>query len=642
MHVTNSEHFLMVSRCCRCRRLMLVVVLSAASILVGPTSAGADPATRAEGLPGALWTTPLSDEGTPIPTPTGRVIAASCPGSLQPVNAPEMLSLTPAGDTAWFATRGGGNLACRYAVTDTAGNTYFNDVDAADNALIRSRNAAGDLRWSIPDNYATDSNYDQPVLGADGNVYFTGTNGATDQVIGVNETTGAVVLDRSYGYISALYAYRDGLMIVTSGSVRYLAYDGTVVSTYSTTPFVSAEGYAAYAPGGDGSVYVAGYPHPCNGGVMPQTLSVERFTPAGRAWSWSENAQPSCTFLRLAGTPDGGVVFGRDYGASSTATEFTSLDAGGAPRWTRHGPGPSSFFANNHVFSPRVDTMGNVALPYSFDVLCSTSSLQNCAQARIDFVAQATGVATRPAVPITDPPMTDAFLLDDFALDTGRMYVTRSRHSGSPSVSAYDAPGLGQDYRVGLELATIGSAVAPGGGTLPPPELEVTVANGGGGGTAGAPDPQEGVKSCGHPTGGIGSKLLAAARCTLFQTTLEVKCGAAVAGFVFIPIKALKAAKTTKGLLDLRKLRASWRPAARFYNRLSLVHYRKAAVRGFRTPAETHATFGAASKAWKLVKLLPNLRSAVSSSEFHEMALNHADVLGLKPCVQAIVAGLDG
>ncbi len=160
---------------------------------------------------------------------------------------------------------------------------------------------------------------------------------------------------------------------------------------------------------------------------------------------------------------------------------------------------------------------------------------------------------------------------------------------------------------------------------------------GGKGGGTGSPPP---AKPCGQPSGGVGAKLLAAARCTAFQTKLEAQCGAAIAGFLFLPLKSLKAAKTAKGLVDLRKLKKDLRPIGKLYNKLSLIKYNKKAPTGFRTPKQTLATVDGVRKAKDLIRLLPNLRKAVSATDFNELALNIAEITGLKPCVEAIVTGL--
>lgn len=123
---------------------------------------------------------------------------------------------------------------------------------------------------------------------------------------------------------------------------------------------------------------------------------------------------------------------------------------------------------------------------------------------------------------------------------------------------------------------------------------------------------------------------------------MEVKCGVAIAGFVFIPLKSLRLAKTASGLLDLRKLAKKFRPAAKLYNDLSLAKYSKAAPRGFGTPKETLTTIESIGKISDLVKLLPNLRRALSSADFSQISLDIAEVAGLKPCVQGLADAMAG
>jgi hypothetical protein len=148
------------------------------------------------------------------------------------------------------------------------------------------------------------------------------------------------------------------------------------------------------------------------------------------------------------------------------------------------------------------------------------------------------------------------------------------------------------------------------------------------------------VNPCSPIHGGIGKRLLTSLNCTKTQVILETRCGATIAGFVFIPLKLLNTALDSKGLVILSKLPRQLHASAELYNKLSVVKYLPGAPKSLSTPKNAHDTFDRLKKVRDFIKLLPDLRQAVSSADFNEIALDIADVAGLRPCVQAVVNGL--
>ena len=70
--------------------------------------------------------------------------------------------------------------------------------------------------------------------------------------------------------------------------------------------------------------------------------------------------------------------------------------------------------------------------------------------------------------------------------------------------------------------------------------------------------------------------------------------------------------------------------------------YLKHAPKGFRSGAEAADTFGKVKLAYEVILKLPDLAKAVSKADLSEIALDLDDILGLKPCVEAVADGLAG
>jgi hypothetical protein len=610
MHGRSSTWDVSVMRCW----LLLLVGLAVWSFSI--TAAAADPAS---------WSVTLPKEanGAVSVAPNTTVFVGSCTdvtsGGDLLWQLPDVLSRTP---------------DCMDAVTDDEGNTYTLTTEAAGQPVVESLSPTGSVRWSVPTGAFT-SFRTQPGLGANGSVFFSMWNGAYAKVVGYDEKTGAVTLEHQFYDVTGLHAYSGGLIVVnTDSQVIYLGYDGTELASYSTGAPISA--YAAYsnASGANGTLFVAGYEGGCGSGSH---ANVEKFTPAGLAWTWTDK-ETYCTQTSLTATPDGGVIFAR--GETNPSAYFTSLSASGAERWTDNMTGPIGPADNAGYFPVRADVNDVVALPATEIYRCSVQPSEECDGAQVELVSAQTGATVDAPVQLQGENEYGFELYSD-AIGAGRLYVTGEvlEPSTTPTLDAFSIPGLGEDYQVALQEQLTGQPsssppVASGGngGSEPP------ASNGGGGGSVPPPP----VNPCVPSHGSLIHELLASIKCTAHELKLEVECGVAVASLLYLPLKSLKLVEAAKKTSVIAKLPAKLRPAAKLVYDISHAHFLKHAPRGFRSGPQAYNTISNLQYGYQLIEKLPDIAKAISKGDLSEIALDIDDILGLKSCVQAVADGLAG
>jgi hypothetical protein len=393
--------------------------------------------------------------------------------------------MTPDGVVTWSTPANVDHMAwgCPTAVGDTQGNTYLQTIDTQGKFVLQSVDASGRLRWSTPLGDFSPWG-ENPVIGANGNVYLVERDTtANPYLFGYDTTTGAVTLHGiSFPYVTGLYAYSGGLAIVNTDAggifgldseVDYLSYDGTLIHKFDTGAPISYNGNFSNAGGANGSVYVAGYPLTCSGGAGYGSqgltnLSVEKITPAGLAWTWTDSTAHNCSATKLAATPDGGVILARNEHPPNPAADFTSISPTGALRWAHHAGGPLGPAYNGGDFTPVADSNGVVALPSSYEFACPDYSTLACSGVQVEFVTQDATSPVLPTLHVTDLA-NQYFNLSDLSIDAGRVYLTRSDApvDNGGSLSAFAVTGLSTDYRVARQEALAGMAIGPG----PPADL---------------------------------------------------------------------------------------------------------------------------------------------------------------------------
>jgi hypothetical protein len=396
----------------------------------------------AAALPGAAWSVslPAEGEGTLVAAPGDAVLAASC------------TNVASNGNVLWQLPNVMGRPpSCAYEVGDSEGNTYVLDEQASGGPVVESLNSSGAVRWATPTDGFT-SWRAEPVLGGNGSVFFSMGKGTYSKVVGYNEQTGAVTFEHTFGDVTGLHAYSGGIIVVdTDSRVDYLGYDGAVLAEYTTGPPISA--YEAYSnsAGADGTLFVAGYSGAPGACGSESHASVEKFTPAGLAWTWTD-PEAYCSQTMLAATPDGGVILARSK--SNPSADFTSLSASGTERWTDVMQGPLGPAEEAAYFPVRVDVNGVVVLPARIRYHCPVGLSEQCPGTQIEFVSEQTDGAVFTPMQITDSGEYGFTLFGD-AIDSERLYVTGTgeEHSTVPVLSAFSIPGLGMDYQLALQKA---------------------------------------------------------------------------------------------------------------------------------------------------------------------------------------------
>jgi hypothetical protein len=411
-------------------------------------------------IPSAVWSVPLPKEGNGALTvaPDTTVLAGSC------------TDLTHNGGVLWHLPDVLGRTPnCMDAVTDSEGNTYvLTEESSTANPIVESLNSSGAVRWAVPTGNDFYTDRTGPALGANGSVFFSMWNGGYAKVVGYNEQTGAVTLEQSFYDVTGLHAYAGGLIVVnTDSQVIYLGYDGTVLHEYTTGTPISA--YAAYSngSGAEGILFVAGYNGSCG---SESHASVEKFTPAGLAWTWTDKAT-YCNQTSLTATPDGGVIFARSE--TNPSADFTSLSASGSEGWTDYMRGPIGPAQEAGYFPVHVDINGVVTLPATMRYRCPVQPNEECWGAQVELVSGQTGLKVSAPVEV-DGSGEYGFDFFSDAIDTERLYITGQveEPSATPTLDAFSIPGLGMDYQLALQEALTSKPSSP------PP-------SGGGGGDSG-------------------------------------------------------------------------------------------------------------------------------------------------------------
>ncbi len=569
----------------------------------------------------ANWSVPLPTEanGSLTVAPDTTVFVGSCTdltsGGSQLWQLPEVLNRTP---------------DCMDAATDGEGNTYTLTEESVGQLVVESLSPTGTIRWSVPTDGFT-SFRTQPVLGAKGSVFFSMWNGAYAKVVGYDEKTGAITLEHQFYDVTGLHAYSGGLIVVnTDSQVIYLGYEGTVLAEYSTGSPISA--YVAYsnASGADGTLFVAGYDEGCG---SEGHASVEKFSPTGLAWTWTDPAS-YCTQTSLAATPEGGVIFARSE--ANPSAYFTSISASGSELWTDDIPGPIGPANGAGYFPVRVDVNGVVALPATNIYRCPVQPEEGCLGAQVELRSAQTEARVGEPVQLQGEGEYGFELRGD-AIGTERLYITGEvlEPSATPTLQAFSIPGLTEDYQVALQEQLTGQprSPPPAGGTVGNSGGGSGAAtNGGGGGSTPSPVPV--ISACKPVKGSLLRRILAGLKCKAAEALLAAKCAGAVASILYLPLKLLKAVEVAKSTEVLAKMPKKLYPVAKFFYDLAHDKVLSRAPAGYRSFAEIYAKLKKAKTALTIIKTLPDLVPALLRVNVSEVALDLDKIVGLQACVQ--------
>ena len=170
-------------------------------------------------------------------------------------------------------------------------------------------------------------------------------------------------------------------------------------------------------------------------------------------------------------------------------------------------------------------------------------------------------------------------------------------------------------------------AVAKAGATVPPPPPSSPPPPSAPAAAPSSPGP------CAPMHSSVAKMLLASLKCTAAMTAAEAKCAADI--YVGKELKALEAGKD---LADLSKLP---KPVAKLVQAIKDAKFLKNAPPGYRNWRDVIDRLDHANTAIDLVRVLPRLAQAVSSSDFKEIALDIGDVAGAKACVQGLILAME-
>lgn len=435
------------------------------------TIVGSDPGPpETPRMPGVAWSVEMPSVGIPVTTPNGDVVASSC--QTADSTLPGHQYLTRAGSVVWSDSLSSGPqpTGCALMTIDEAGNVYFPFAEDDGQEFFQSRDAGGRVRWTVA--LPAPTSYMQPVMGADGKVYVDLISAGTHQILGISKDTGALSSPvATTSFLTGLYAYNDGLIIISSAQVAYYSYDGALQNTYD--PPIGPSGYSS-ALGNAGDVFISGIAGACG---VDAHVTASKVTPSGVVWTWNDTAFAGCSQTIVAATPDGGaIVQGRLPGFT-----YWSLDEDGAERW-RHEPNIPAGATESPQWLVRgaiVDVNGVVALPVSLTYPCQTEPSDVCHGFQFEFVTQASEALAMPTVHVGGPDskLFEGSNLNGFeespgpsaiAIDTDRLYYALQDHGppaadGADLLAAFDVAGLGRQFPTRF------------GAPPPPPPLAVSV-----------------------------------------------------------------------------------------------------------------------------------------------------------------------
>lgn len=407
--------------------------------------------------PSPSWTAPMAAPGAIAIGPTQHPVAISCAGGNAAEDSPVLQSFDPQGDPDWtvHVSDVGGVADCNSTMVDGEGNSYSTDSTTSTGGIVVVKRAsAGDVVW-ISDPLAGFVASGTGVIGANGAVYFPVYNGTVMRVFGVDRASGESVstpLDTSW--VTQLGAYDAGIIVIDTAQVSYYDYDANLIARVSLVANGSRN--VAYASiGAAGAVYVA-----LGDGCLRGNEGhfwIERATPTGVSWIYPVEQAMDCSFSGgIAATPAGGAVFQQMAVEPETRMYGFSVDRVGHLNWVQ----PLATRPDSPTYAstpPRVDEHGTVALPVLGYGPCEGAPSIYCAATTVSFLDSETGDPVLDPLVIGSPAdPSDAFTGRDLALAPDRVYMSGALGAGGDyraELNAFNAPGIGADYRVVLQAA---------------------------------------------------------------------------------------------------------------------------------------------------------------------------------------------
>ena len=491
--------------------------------------------------------------------------------------------------------------------------------------VIDAIDTAGQVRWSYT--APADDTVRAMLAGNDGAAYVIVSNAIDDEVLRLSSVDGSVTFDTplpdgtySDGW---LFAEPSGVAAVTGTHVLFLSQQGQITADVPAFPSGSA---TVFTSNNAGDVFVGTAPVVGSEVNLTNGLSVSKVSSGQADWTIQTPATgEELGSMALAALPDGGVAY--EVAGQSVGV----LNADGTTRWDTKNPlgyGAMQTDSSDHIDFERV--LSNQS--------CS-DTVANCDGFAVDQIEASNGQVQRNVslIPSDDPSR--FWFCGGFSLGPGLFYVLDRL-----------APADGEICSDGVTQPQLQAFVLPGTtGPYPTPPattIPTTTGTTGGGGPGSAPPgngptplpPSVPIYPCTPVHASIGKMLLESLKCSLLNAISFAKCGYGIAQYLVLP---LDAAKTARGLYDLRKIGKKFRPVARMANDILRSKLRKGALPGFRTGAEIFKRLKEAKTAAKMIELLPDIAKSFSTGDLEKIINDLVKIAGLKPCVDGIVNGIE-
>ncbi len=441
--------------------LLALMITSAAIVAIEPRANAASSATSPS------WEVDVSTYVDVRPTPTGDVLTN--PGACGPVdNLDSILKVGSAGDIRWRVNAHG---SCSVSVSDSADVTYLSRVEPdVGTRVVEARGPAGEILWSRIAGWSPI--WARPVIGRDGNPYFSVQRAHPGFLVGLDRNTGEQILDVPF-QATELGAYDGGLVGAANATVRYIGYDGEQIGSYSQPGGGFVISAAGRAVGPDGTAFISGVT------ACPGPAILSKFTPAGLQWTWRGTDQLPCGLFGsgngfdVAATPDGGVVVSywrRDL--TPVTAEVVSIGPDGSLRWQELVDAPAGTSGGAQL---RVDNKGTVVAAYRRNHPCANNPARICVGTGIQSWTVTTGLQLHPTMTLSGP--SNEYALHTFAIVPGHVVLSTNDINSAQAdrVVGLSLPLIGADYQLGKLGAPVVSASLLATQTLGASSLPVVV-----------------------------------------------------------------------------------------------------------------------------------------------------------------------
>jgi hypothetical protein len=619
-----------------CRRLarartgcgMVVFLLVAAAMI---------PAA-AQAAPGALWTTPLSSAGSFIyGSPTGGFLLDRWDGtSLDPV-------VGTASDAQFAVADHDADVA---PVFDAAGDVYrwgSTVTGSTEEVALEMDSAGGQVMWRTP--LDAEQPYDL-ILGTNHDLYASYfSNAGGWHLLRLDANTGQVLWD-DVGPDGVPQPTLAGVALVSAGQMQLVGSDQSNDGTVAYAAGNSPELYSV-AHNDQGDILALNLPQWSSGscGYTAGPATITELGPSGTQQWTRQLPMSGCVHPSVAALPTGSWAVSDQGNGAILGLSGTD----GSTLWTAS--------THPHNYGPFIlgsDANGDVYAAQNLVTRCvpEPADTTNCQGEEILKISGLTG-SSSSVLQLIDTSASNTITLGlentlpgrytntPASIAPGRLFTVEDDLVGNPrsftnsqwSFNGYSLP-TGTPYPTPPDEGG-GSAIGGGSSQSPPVSGGGGVGNNTSGSSSGG---WSSSHSCAPTRGSIGKRLLASLKCSLLNAVSFAECGYGIAQYLVLP---LDAAKTARGLYDLRKIRKVFRPLAKLWNDILRTKFSRHAPNGFRTGKQVIGKLKEAKRAYQVIRILPNLIKALSKADYEKIIDDIVKIAGLEPCVKGIINGIE-